>query len=114
MDTDPTAPVNPLIHLNGTSARDLTAGWDRIAERLCDLCDAWGDLEFNARDYYPQGSDAWPRACTEREAMARRIREVQTYVNRVRESLYEQEAERERRAAAWHRPAPAAQQNAPE
>lgn len=78
----------PTIHLNGTGKDSLCAGYDNAADKLEDFCDAWGAIEFNARDYYPQGDEAWSSALKEREEMAGKIREVQAYLQRIQEHIH--------------------------
>jgi len=88
-------PRNPTIHLNGTSERNLKEGYNAAADALEDFIERWGAVEFNARDYYVQ--DGWPTADTayseareERDEMGAHIRAVQDYLQRIRESLYDQ------------------------
>jgi hypothetical protein len=49
----------PLIHLNGTSRNNLIDGYDKAAYALSDFENAFDAIEFNARDYYPKGPDAF-------------------------------------------------------
>jgi hypothetical protein len=81
-------PTLPTIHLNGTSRKDLQESYDAVDDALHKLMDAWGRVEFNSRDYYVQGPEAFPKAQDERWAMANRIRELKEYVDAHREHLY--------------------------
>lgn len=81
--------ILPTIHLNGTGRETLRATYDAAAERLQDFVDAWGRVEFNARDYYVQGNEAFPAAQDERQAMALKIRELTAYLQAIREHLYD-------------------------
>lgn len=69
----------PTIHLNGTSARSLfteyLAFWDAVAA----ASDALAAATCNARDFYPQGNDAWQQASKEREEAFAKLEEVQAY-----------------------------------
>lgn len=57
----------PIVHLNGTSARDLTEGYWHAAVAVSDALAAIGKIEFNARDYYPV-EGLWDAALKERGA----------------------------------------------
>lgn len=46
--------LQPLVHLNGTSARVLREGWAKLAAALRAADEARRELEFNSRDY-PDG-----------------------------------------------------------
>ncbi len=78
----------PSIHLNGSGRATLQSGYDLAAEKLRDFVEAWQAIEFNARDYYVQGADAWTAARDERAAMSKRIGEVSAYLDSIREHLY--------------------------
>ena len=78
----------PLVHLNGTSVSDLREGYDNAAELLRDFLDAYGRIEFNARDYYPHGPDAYTKARDQRDAINLKLREVREYLDAHREYLY--------------------------
>jgi hypothetical protein len=77
----------PTIHLNGTGAQTLKEGYDNAAEKLEDFADAFSEIEFHPRDYYVR-ADAYSKALQERQEMARKIKEVQDYLNKIREHLY--------------------------
>ena len=83
-------PTLPTNHSNGTSIRMLLEGYDPAAEALTDFIDAWGKIEFNARDYYVNGPECWPKALAEREEINRKIRDVRDYIQGIREYLYGQ------------------------
>jgi len=78
----------PTIHSNGTSKKMLTDGYDLAADTLEDFIAAYGSVEFNARDYYVQGPDAWTKALKEREAMNAKIRDVKNYLTEIRQHLH--------------------------
>jgi len=79
--TPPTPSVTlPSIHLNGTSRVTLLDGYLHAYQLLCQASDALNSVEFNARDYYVQGPDAWSRATTERDAMRHHIRRLKEYL----------------------------------
>lgn len=65
----------PVIHLNGTSARQLRDGY---AEAHLAVAEAIEKIEAcdptHSRDYYPSGPDAWKRA---QEASRKRYMDLQ-------------------------------------
>ena len=52
----------PTIHTNGTSRAELIKGYEDAYYAIDKAISALQAVEFNARDYYIQGPDAWPRA----------------------------------------------------
>lgn len=52
----------PTVHMNGTGLETLQVGYNAVDDALYDLTEAWGRVEFNPRDYYVQGPDAWDKA----------------------------------------------------
>jgi hypothetical protein len=61
--------IFPTVHLNGTSQEDLAAGYMKAMEAVRAARESLSWIEFNARDYYPQGPGAWTEA---REQMTAR------------------------------------------
>lgn len=55
----------PTIHMNGTSAATLIDDYIRAMLKTQEALDAVSQIEFNARDYCPQGPDAWEMARNE-------------------------------------------------
>lgn len=88
MKTNKTLPPMPLIHLNGTGKKMLCEGYDQAAEKLQDFIDAWRSVEFNARDYYPHGTEAWRQACDARDAINAKICAIIGYIGMHREHLH--------------------------
>jgi hypothetical protein len=80
----------PTIHSNGTSLDTLIDGYDAINEALYRLDLKWREVEFNARDYYPQGPDAYTQARDERQQHSAKIKEVRAYIDGIRQHLYDQ------------------------
>lgn len=78
----------PMVHMNGTGIKDLRGGYDEAAGALSDFIDAYGRIEFNARDYYPMGPDAWGKAADARSAINLKLREIREYLDAHREHLY--------------------------
>jgi hypothetical protein len=80
----------PTIHANGTSLDTLLDGYDAIDRALYDLIAKWQAVEFNARDYYPQGPDAYMQAAGERLMQTVKLKELRAYIDEMREHLYDQ------------------------
>ena len=77
----------PTIHFNGTSRKSLQEDYESAAHALEDFIDQWGQVEFNARDYYVVDG-AWSKALEEREAINAKIRDIRTYLQTIREHLH--------------------------
>ena len=54
--------VTPTIHSNGTDGHELLLQVQRIMASLCHVEEAMSLAMPNARDYYPQGSEATAEA----------------------------------------------------
>ena len=79
----------PTIHSNGTSLDTLIDGYDAIDLALYDLLAKWQAVEFNARDYYPQGPDAYMQAAGERLMQTVKLKEFRAYLDGIRQHLYD-------------------------
>lgn len=79
----------PTIHSNGTSLDTLIDGYDAIDLALYDLLAKWQAVEFNVRDYYPQGPDAYTQARNERLEQSAKIQELRAYLDGIRQHLYD-------------------------
>ena len=78
----------PTIHLNGTSRQTLAQGYDAADDALYEFINAFGAIEFNARDYYVQGPEAWSAARDARDEINRKIRDIKQYIDAHRELLH--------------------------
>ena len=90
MTTTPKTTPLPTVHLGGTSLKMLTQGYEDAYYALKTFTKAFGHIEFNARDYYVQGPEAWPAAAEARIEMNEKIRDILKYVEDHLESLAEQ------------------------
>ena len=86
----------PTIHLNGTSAESLMEGYQKAYEAVSEAILAVARAYPNARDYYPQGNEAFSGAMLEH---GRRLMLLQT-VGRELETLIVGISDLE---AAYHR-----------
>lgn len=73
----------PTIHLNGTSKQMLLDGYVAALHALKDAQEALQKIEFNARDYYVQGPDAWNTARDEMADQFGKLNEVEGYLTEV-------------------------------
>ena len=74
----------PIVHSNGTGARDLTEGYLKAAAAVGDAITALRQIEFNARDYYPIAG-AWDKALAEQSARVVKLHEVKNDFERIAE-----------------------------
>jgi hypothetical protein len=70
----------PSIHLNGTGRKMLTEDYTAAYHALQTAFRAFQSIEFNARDYYTQGADAFHRARTQRDVQLHHLAAVQHYL----------------------------------
>lgn len=80
----------PTVHMNGTPARMLLEGYDTAMEKLQDAMDAMSAIEFNARDYYVQGSDAFEKAREEKFARMAKLQAVYDELQEITLHIYRQ------------------------
>ena len=66
----------PTIHTNGTSAQCLTEGYTEARAAVAVAIEQLAKVEFNSRDYYPQGPAAWAVALAQREELFAKLRFV--------------------------------------
>jgi hypothetical protein len=81
----------PTIHLNGTSAKDLWAGYEEAYDAVRAAQEALGKIEFNARDYYVQDADAFTKARDHRNEQRQVLAQVEEYLLQHLLSLQSQE-----------------------
>ncbi len=78
-----TAPTSaytlPTIHLNGTGAKSLADEYHAVYKAVSQVFAAMTLATCNARDFYPQGDDAYKQARKERDEVLMKLKEVQDY-----------------------------------
>lgn len=79
----------PTIHLNGTSREYLFEEAVAAAGALRGAIAALEGMTVNARDYYPQGPDAYSEAAREHRGRIERVRGVLSEVYVLLDSLDE-------------------------
>jgi hypothetical protein len=70
----------PTVHLNGTSYKDLYAGYEAAYEAVRAAQEALGNIEFNSRDYYVQSPEAWSKAVDHRIEQKTALLKVEEYL----------------------------------
>lgn len=71
----------PTVHMNGSGFDTLFNGYDEAADELRKFTDKFGRIEFNARDYYVQGPDAYTKAREQRDEINAKIRDIKKYLD---------------------------------
>ena len=66
----------PTIHLNGTGKQMLLDGYLDARRAVTEAQDKLAAVEFNGRDYYPQGPNAFEAARVEHEDRLRRLKAI--------------------------------------
>jgi hypothetical protein len=72
----------PTIHLNGTGADSLYNEYRAVRKAVSSASDALVAATCNARDFYPQDSDAWQQARNERAEALQMLQQVYEYAER--------------------------------
>ena len=80
--------TTPTIHGNGTGRETLQRDYDKAADSVLDATASLEAIEFNGRDYYPPGLEAWDKARRERADAFRKLRVVMEYIEAIREAIY--------------------------
>jgi hypothetical protein len=75
-----TTMVLPTIHLNGTSKKTLAYDYENARVKLREAIRAFESIEFNGRDYYPQGQEVFNLARRERDFLAQKLKDVNEYL----------------------------------
>jgi hypothetical protein len=81
----------PTVHLNGTSAKDLWEGYEAAYDAVRAAQDALRKIEFNARDYYVQGDEAYSKARDHRTEQFIKLVDIEEYLLQHLLSLRQQE-----------------------
>jgi hypothetical protein len=79
----------PTIHLNGSGRSHLQEEYNAALHALRVSLEAMAHSPPNARDYYPQGDNAFAEARAEHEARMRKINELVADYEKIVEHLYE-------------------------
>lgn len=86
--------IFPTVHLNGTSAKQLTEGLGEAYEAVDKAMDKLRDAAPNARDYYVQGDRAFQKAVEQHEARAKKLQAVADELMAIYESVEDQASAR--------------------
>ena len=77
----------PTIHLNGTGKKMLLEGYENAYHAILEAENALGKVEFNARDYYPQGDGAWSEAIKEMDERFTSLAKIKKEIGNILESI---------------------------
>ncbi len=78
----------PTLHLNGTGKIMLTRGYLEAYSALRKAEEAMSKIEFNPRDYYVQGPDAWGEAVKEMDIRLAAIERVRLEIKEILNAIY--------------------------
>jgi hypothetical protein len=74
-------PTLPTIHLNGTSARDLYEQYRTLRAAINAARDCLFNATCNPRDFYPQGSEVFTKAQSERWQVANHLADLADFAH---------------------------------
>lgn len=81
----------PTVHSNGTGYKDLWAGYEAAYDAVRVAQEALRKIEFNARDYYVQGNEAYSKARDHRTEQFIKLVDIEEYLLQHLISLQDQE-----------------------
>lgn len=76
--------IHPTIHINGTAKVDLMEQWNNAYLALSIAYEAVNNAAPNARDYYPQGSEAFKEAVLQHAKMMDDIMAAMDVIDQLR------------------------------
>jgi ABC-type transporter Mla subunit MlaD len=80
----------PLVHMNGTSGKDLLQQVTDAGRALGKAQRALDEAAPNARDYYPRGDAAFREAVAQHQDRAERLRSVHKELEQIAEAIADQ------------------------
>lgn len=79
--------IKPTIHLNGSSSERLLEGYCDASLAITRALDKLTESAPNARDYYPQGDEAFALARSEHSDRIKRLTSVQAELRDLAEHV---------------------------
>lgn len=79
----------PTIHLNGTGKKMLLEGYLEAYRAIRQAKKALTNIEFNPRDYYVQGSNAWEEATREMQERFNALSKIENEIEEIAEAIQE-------------------------
>lgn len=79
--------IYPTVHLNGTSKQSLLDDLEEAHWKLREAIEALAKIGPNARDYYPQGVDAYSTARAEHGARLQKLIDVRIELEQIAEHI---------------------------
>ena len=71
----------PLIHMSGNSPQQLGLQYFEALKALQAFEDAFQEIDFHSRDYYPLGDEAWLKARAQRQVQWTNIGSLRRYLD---------------------------------
>jgi hypothetical protein len=81
--------ILPTVHMNGTSPGMLKEGYLEAYRAVKNAEAQLIGVEFNGRDYYPQGDAAWKKAREEHGARLEKLRGIADEIMAILEHVQE-------------------------
>jgi len=72
--------IAPTIHMNGTSKEALLSEYKSALKQIRSAHMKFADIEFHARDYYPQGEGVFEKARQAHVETHRKFKEIEDYL----------------------------------
>lgn len=82
--------ILPTIHLNGTPRQMLEDGYLAAYSSVLKAMADFAKIELNARDYYPQGGEAFPEAVAQAGRAWDHLDACKTYLGTIINHLMDQ------------------------
>lgn len=90
--------IKPTIHMNGSSADVLVEGYAEASSAITTALEKLAAAAPNARDYYPQGDDAFEQARMEHFARLARLQSVRDELAELAEHVADENDKRRSRS----------------
>ena len=71
----------PIIHSNGSDGSSLGHEYFEALKALTAFTNAFYQISFHARDYYPLGDEAWVKARAQRQIQRENIESLLDYLD---------------------------------
>lgn len=85
----------PILHLNGTGAKQLLDQYRAAAETVGEALHRMQEAAPHPRDYYPKGDDSWKRAHAQHDTRCKQVRRVYDDLRALFENISRQQDERD-------------------
>jgi hypothetical protein len=79
----------PIIHMNGTHPDTLIEGYLEACRACNSALETFRKVEFNARDYYPKGDEAWAKASQQHQKHFKAVSDASEFFFAIVEHCHE-------------------------